>query len=59
MSNNSPNKITEATFIETDNNKNIVICKNKEDMFNKLGLKKINNSVKKFNNCKQPQKQHL
>ena len=33
-----PNKLTEKTFKDTDAGKNIIKCKNVDDMFNKLGI---------------------
>jgi len=34
----TPNATTQQTFRETDEGKNLVECKNAEDMFNKLGI---------------------
>ncbi|MDD4893352.1 MAG: hypothetical protein PHH73_05055 [Candidatus Rickettsiella isopodorum] len=33
-----PNKETIQTFKDTDNHKNLVTCKNADDMFRKLGI---------------------
>lgn len=33
-----PNEITEQTFKDSDEGKNIVLCKNAQDMFDKLGI---------------------
>jgi hypothetical protein len=33
-----PNKITEDTFIKTDQGKDLIISENVEEMFNKLGI---------------------
>ena len=33
-----PNKTTAKTFDETDAGKNLVVCKNTDDMFRKLGI---------------------
>ena len=33
-----PNKVTEQTFKDTDEGKNLVHCKNAKDMFKKLGI---------------------
>jgi len=33
-----PNEITEQTFKDTDNGKNIITCDNADDMFDKLGI---------------------
>ena len=33
-----PNKTTAITFDETDAAKNLVVCKNTDDMFSKLGI---------------------
>ena len=35
---NIPNKVTIQTFKDTDANKNIIRCKDKEDLFEKLEL---------------------
>ncbi|MEW5806580.1 MAG: type II toxin-antitoxin system RelB/DinJ family antitoxin [Acidobacteriota bacterium] len=32
------NKITQRTFEDTDAGKSLVVCKNADDMFNKLGI---------------------
>jgi len=34
----TPNEITEQTFKDTDNGKNIIACDNVDDMFDKLGI---------------------
>jgi len=33
-----PNEITQKTFTETDSGKDLVICKDADDMFRKLGI---------------------
>ncbi len=33
-----PNKTTAETFDKTDNNENIIICKDAKDMFDRLGI---------------------
>lgn len=33
-----PNEITSRTFADTDAGKNLIVCENTEDMFNRLGL---------------------
>lgn len=33
-----PNKTTRRTFAETDEGKNLVVCKDAKDMFRKLGI---------------------
>jgi len=38
LRNKIPNKTTLQTFKDTDAGKNIIKCKNVDDMFNKLGI---------------------
>ena len=33
-----PNKTTLKTFEDTDHGRNLIVCKNKEEMFKKLGI---------------------